>query len=81
MLDCAKAKQVKLVAYAYPTPGWKQKPERRLTGFYADVSGLAPDTRHGIEVTLPESLKPGQFQGLFFENLEAEWTTTIAGRP
>ena len=27
MLDYAKAKQVKLVAYAYPTLGWKQNPE------------------------------------------------------
>ena len=27
MLDYAKSKNVKLVAYAYPTLGWKQNPE------------------------------------------------------
>ncbi len=55
--------------------------ERTFTGFYADLSGLAPDTPHRVEVTLPEGLEPGQFQGVFFENVEAEWTTTIAVRP
>ena len=39
MLDYAKAKNVKLVAYAYPTLGWKQNPEwtawcRGKTGGY-----------------------------------------------
>jgi len=55
--------------------------ERTFTGLYADLSHLAPDTSHHIEVTLPEGLKPGQFQGLFFENVEAEWTTAIGARP
>jgi|TARA_B100000959_G_scaffold286682_1_gene366482 hypothetical protein len=27
---------------------------------------------HRIKVTLPEGLKPGQFQGLFFEHVETE---------
>lgn len=51
--------------------------ERTFAGFYADVSSLKPDTRHTIEVTLPAGLKPGQFQGLFFENVEAEFTTEL----
>jgi len=53
--------------------------ERTFTGFYADVSGLKPDTRYEAEVTLPDNLLPGQFQGLFFENVEAEFTTEISG--
>ena len=45
--------------------------ERTFTGFYADVSALKPDARHEVEVALPDNLQPGQFQGLFFENVEA----------
>jgi hypothetical protein len=52
--------------------------ERTFTGFYADVSSLKPDTRYTVEVTLPAGLQPGQFQGLFFENVEAEFTTELA---
>ena len=52
--------------------------ERTFTGFYADVSHLKPDTRYEVEVALPEGLQPGQFQGLFFENVEAEYTNEIA---
>lgn len=52
--------------------------ERTFTGFYADVSNLKPDTRYEVEVTLPDGLQPGQFQGLFFENVEAEFTTDLA---
>jgi len=51
--------------------------ERTFTGFYADVSSLKPDTRHTVEVTLPTGLQPGQFQGLFFENVEAEFTNEL----
>jgi hypothetical protein len=47
--------------------------ERTFLGFYADVSRLTPDTQHEVELTLP-ALRPGQFQGLFFENVEAELT-------
>lgn len=50
--------------------------ERTFTGFYADVSKLKPDTRHDVELTLP-ALQPGQFQGLFFENVEAEFTSRL----
>ena len=51
--------------------------ERTFTGFYADLSNLKPDTRYAVEVTLPETLQPGQFQGLFFENIEAEYTQNL----
>jgi len=45
---------------------------RNFTGFYADVSLLAADVEHRIEVTLPEGLKPGQFLGVFLENVEEQ---------
>ena len=47
---------------------------RNFTGFYADVSSLAPDVEHRLEVSLPQGLKAGQYQGVFFENVETEWT-------
>jgi hypothetical protein len=50
---------------------------RNFTGFYADVSWLAPDVAHRLEVTLPEGLRPGQYQGAFFENVETEWTDKL----
>ncbi len=46
-------------------------------GMYADVSNLAPDVPHRVVVTLPEGLKPGQFQGLFFEHVEDQFTGQI----
>jgi hypothetical protein len=51
--------------------------ERTFTGFYADLSHVKPDTRYEVEVTLPDALQPGQFQGLFFENVATEWTDEI----
>lgn len=53
--------------------------ERTFLGFYADVSSLKPDVPHQVEVRLPEGLRPGQFQGLFFENVEAELTDEVSG--
>lgn len=50
---------------------------RSAMGMYADVSNLAPDVRHRVVVTLPEGLKPGQFQGLFFEHVEDQFTGEI----
>lgn len=38
---------------------------------------LAPGARHTVEVGLSEGLQPGQFQGVFLENVEAEFTTEI----
>jgi hypothetical protein len=46
---------------------------RNFTGFYADVSGLAAGA-HKLELTLPAGLKAGQYQGVFFENVETEYT-------
>ncbi len=54
-------------------------PRRTFLGFYADVSMLEPDVPHRIELTLPP-LPAGRFQGLFFENVEPEWTTAVADR-
>ncbi|MHB0956697.1 MAG: hypothetical protein ACYC0X_09165 [Pirellulaceae bacterium] len=52
--------------------------ERTFTGFYADVSQLKPGQRYQFEVALPSDLQPGQFQGLFFENVEAELTDDVS---
>ena len=51
-------------------------PQRTFLGFYADISDLKPDTEYSLEIDLP-SLAPGQFQGLFFENIETEYTAQI----
>jgi hypothetical protein len=48
-----------------------------FVGFYADVSLLTPERPYAIELVLPP-LEPGQFQGLFFENVEAEYTADLA---
>jgi hypothetical protein len=50
--------------------------QRTYLGSYVDLSGLKPDTPYEIEVTLPP-LRPGQFLGLFFENVEPESTDRI----
>ncbi len=42
------------------------------------VVEVGSPTRYEAEVTLPGGLEPGQFQGLFFENVEAEFTTELA---
>lgn len=55
-------------------------PERTFLGWYADVSGVAPDTNHALEVVLP-ALPAGRFQGVFFENVEPEFTTSLAPPP
>lgn len=45
-------------------------------GFYADISSLKPGENYNVELKLPV-LKKGQFQGLFFENIETEYTDEI----
>lgn len=68
----ARAVQVnKAYSCVYP-----QAVKRTLLGFYADVSWLRPGTKYKMELSLPE-LKPGQFQGIFFENIEPESTQEI----
>lgn len=52
--------------------------ERTFTGSYADLTHIQPDTPHQVEVMLPAGLQPGQFQGLFLENVEALFTEELA---
>jgi hypothetical protein len=54
---------------------------RDFVGFYTDVSWLTPDRLHRLTLELP-ALPPGRFQGVFFENVEGEYTDRIvnAGR-
>jgi hypothetical protein len=54
---------------------------RNFSGFYADVSDIAPDVEHRLQLEAPAGLKPGQFQGIFFENVETEYTTPAATAP
>lgn len=49
---------------------------RTFVGFYTDVSLLRPDREYEVELELP-ALRPGQFQGLFFENVETEMTDRV----
>jgi hypothetical protein len=56
---------------------YRSAPERTFVGWYADVSLLKPDVHHEFSVTLPK-LEPGQFQGLYFDNVEAEYTSELA---
>lgn len=50
---------------------------RTCMGMYADISTLNPDTEYRVKLTLPEGLRPGQFQGLFFEHVENDYTDVI----
>jgi hypothetical protein len=50
--------------------------KRNYLGNYADVSFLEPSIEHHAEVTVPAS-PPGRFQGLFFENIQPEFTRII----
>lgn len=52
--------------------------ERTNLGFYVDVSDLEPDITHKIKVRLSEGLKPGQFQGIFFDHVEDEYTSDLS---
>jgi len=53
---------------------------RSFLGHYADLSRIRPDAPVDLEVSLP-ALRPGQFQGLFFENVEPEFTKRIMAPP
>jgi hypothetical protein len=57
----------------YPNSG-----NQTFLGFYADIASLLPGVPYHVEVTLPDNLKPGQFQGLYFDNVETEYTDEIA---
>jgi hypothetical protein len=49
---------------------------RTFVGFYADVSSLGAEKEHELTLRVPP-LQPGQFQGVFFENVEREYTDKI----
>jgi hypothetical protein len=57
---------------------------RTFVGFYADLSLLEADREHTLELELPR-LRPGQLQGVFFDNIEPEYTDRLgvarASRP
>ena len=53
---------------------WPNK--RSFVGWYLDVTNVPFDTEHQVLLHLP-ALKQGQFQGLFFENVEAQMTGEI----
>jgi hypothetical protein len=55
----------------------KSNPRNTFTGWYADLSSLKPDVEHSVEVELPK-LSPGQFLGLYFDTVEAEYTDQLA---
>ena len=48
-----------------------------FVGFYLDLSHIEPDVAHKVNLKLP-GLKGGQFLGLFFDNVETEFTQAIA---
>ncbi len=49
---------------------------RCFTGYYADVSSLEADQPHQVELSLPV-MEAGGFQGLFFDNVETEYTDEV----
>jgi len=48
-----------------------------FVGFYADLSSIAPDMTHEIRLEMPV-LGTARFQGVFFDNVEAEYTEELA---
>ncbi len=49
---------------------------RTFVGFYADLSLVSADTEHTFELELP-TLNPGQLRGVFFENVEPQYTSML----
>ena len=54
----------------YPTS------RRTFLGSYADISSVEPGKEHVLEVVLPP-LPAGRVQGIFFENVEPEYTRVV----
>jgi hypothetical protein len=54
----------------------RRNPRNTFTGSYADASWLRPEVNHTFEADLPK-LAPGQFQGLFFDTVEAEYASEV----
>jgi hypothetical protein len=48
-----------------------------FVGFYADLTNIPAEVKHEIRLKLP-LLTPGQFQGVFFDNVETEDTQELA---
>jgi hypothetical protein len=48
-----------------------------FVGFYADLSTLAPDVRHTIELRVSQEAA-GQLQGVFFDNVTPQLTESLA---
>lgn len=48
-----------------------------FVGWYADVSGISADHSHTIHLRVPKR-DSGRFQGLFFDNVESEYTERLA---
>jgi hypothetical protein len=69
-LDGVPVELEKAYSSVRPNPG-------SFVGFYADESNLHSGHDYEVELTLPP-LRPGQFQGIFFENVEAGSTTRLA---
>ncbi len=57
----------------------RSNPANSFVGWYADVTSLEPGVEHTFSVGLPK-LRPGQFQGLFFDTVEADSTTVISSQ-
>jgi hypothetical protein len=50
-----------------------------FVGFYADLSKIAPDHSHRIEVRT-KGIAPGQLQGVFFDNVTPQTTEALTAR-
>lgn len=50
---------------------------RCFLGFYYDATGITPDVDHALALKLPDGLPEGTFQGLFWENVETEYSEEV----
>ncbi|MGE5296978.1 MAG: hypothetical protein ACM3VT_19315, partial [Solirubrobacterales bacterium] len=57
----------------------RSNPKNTFTGWIADLSSLSADASHTFDVSLP-TLAPGQFQGLFLDTVEAEYTQEVLAK-
>lgn len=48
-----------------------------FVGFYVDLSDVKPDTTHTIALRFPQAAR-GRFQGVFFDNVEPEFTEQLS---
>ena len=62
------------VSKAYSSRGLQHS--HCFMGFYLDASGMDSST-HSVSLNLPR-LEPGQFQGLFWENVETVTSVDVA---